>query len=76
MSFTTYMLRQEQTKRARAIRDWASETVTLAEINERLAELDSQHQPLADLVTMTSTGDARKALYAAAHYVVTGRFPA
>jgi hypothetical protein len=44
-----------------------------AQIKERLAEIKSQHEPLASLENEKMS--ERKRLYAAAFYVVVGRMP-
>ena len=62
-------------KREAASRDYsrASVALELAYIRERLAEIKSQHDPLASLLEATLS--ERDRLYAAAFYVVVGRFP-
>ncbi len=51
----------------------ASHWLELETIKERLAEIQSQHEPLASLIN-ESRGE-RERLYAAAYYVVVGRMP-
>lgn len=50
---------------------YAGRKLELARIHQRLAEIDSQHEPLASL--MASGMDEREKLVAIARYVVTGR---
>jgi hypothetical protein len=71
--FTNYMLQQEKRKHAYANYNHASQTLQNAWINERLAELKGQPEPLASLLSKPMT--ERDRLYAAAFYVVTGRLP-
>lgn len=65
-----YFQAQAETNAARSNLEAASAKLKLARIHERLAEIKSQHEPLASL----SEGDREK-LYAAAFYVVIGRMP-
>lgn len=71
--FSAYMLAKEGAKRAYADYNAASTGLNLARINERLAEIKSQHDPLATLLTRPLS--ERDRLYAAAFYVVVGRMP-
>lgn len=52
---------------------YASANLNLSQIKERLAEIKSQHEPLAGLLEKPMSERGR--LYAAAFYVVVGRFP-
>lgn len=80
-AFAKYMHAQETTRAARNLRDYASASLELATIRERLAELASQHEPLSGLVRQAGlscddpTKSPRDALYAAAFYAVVGRMP-
>ena len=56
--------------------NYAGAALELAQIKERLAELQCQHEPLAALVERYKDrvgGGHREMCYAAAHYVVTGK---
>ncbi len=60
----------------------ASARLELARIKERMYELRSQHQPLADLVKQTfkgpgcaNPGDVRQSIIDSIFYVVIGRWP-
>lgn len=74
--FSNYMHAQDKTRLARAERNHASAQVDLAAINERMAELRSQYEPLASLLPEGATQDDRERILAAIFYVVIGRFPA
>lgn len=67
--FQSYMLQQEKVNTARAEYNHSICKLDNAQIHMRLAEIKSQHEPL------NSLGGDRDMLYAAAHYVVTGRLP-
>lgn len=79
--FGEYMKAQEVTRTARANRENASARLELANIRERLAEIRSQHDPVAKLLVELgidySIGSddyqkARKILDRIATYVVCG----
>ena len=53
--------------------NYASAALELARIKERLAEMASQHEPLA--VFRYTAMNERDRLYASAHYAVVGRLP-
>jgi hypothetical protein len=53
--------------------NYAGAKLELASIRERLAEIESQHDPIADLLTKKMS--ERERLCAIAFYVVIGRFP-
>ncbi len=72
--FGSYMLRTSERETAYARYNASSTGLELAQIKERLAEIDSQHEPLASL-SVNGDKQERKRLYAAAHYVVSGRMP-
>lgn len=67
--------KQAQTEREKAYEryNYASVALENAKIKERLAEIQSQFEPLASL--MNNQTDERERLYAAAFYVVFGRMP-
>lgn len=71
--FSQYMLTQEKTRRAYERYNYAGVSLENARIHERLAEINSQSEPLDGLITRKM--GARERLYAAAYYVVIGRFP-
>ena len=73
MNFSNYMMAKEKKQRCYAEYDAASQRLVNAGIHERLAEIKSQHEPLATLITKKMSGQER--LYAIAYYVVIGRFP-
>ena len=68
-----YFYAQEHTRAEREHHNYAGATLELAQIKERLAELKSQHEPLAGLIEK-KMGE-RERLYSAAFYIVAGRFP-
>lgn len=68
-----YFAAQTERKRAYAAYNYAGADLKCAQIKERLAEIRSQHQPLADLCGENSL--TREKMIAVAHYVVHGRFP-
>lgn len=72
MSFDKYMLAQEETGRRRAEREAASARLELAKIKERLAEIESQHNPLAE---RSRDREERAKQIDCAFYVVVGRWP-
>lgn len=72
-AFQGYMIAQANTRAASANYNHASAALDNAKIRERLAELDSQHEPLASLIEAKMS--ERERLYAAAFYVVVGRMP-
>jgi hypothetical protein len=73
-SFSSYMNKKVKTSAAYNQYNYASEALKNAKIEERLAEILSQHEPLANLSGQTDITDRDK-LYAAAHYVVYGKMP-
>lgn len=68
-----YFLASAKKREAFANYDGAAARLTVAQIRERLAEIKSQHEPLAGLLAKSLS--ERDRLYAAAFYVVVGRFP-
>lgn len=71
--FKYYMHMQDCARKAYAEYNAAARGLDLARINERLAEIKSQHEPLARLIDQRMS--ERDRLYAAAFYVVVGRMP-
>jgi hypothetical protein len=71
--FGNYMLAQAEKKTAYERYNYAGEALENARIKERLAEIKSQREPLARL--MTQMMSERERMYAAAFYVVVGRMP-
>ena len=71
--FQNYMLQQARKETAMERYNYASSALNNAQIMERLAQLKSQHEPLASLVDKPLS--ERDRLYAAAYFVVVGRFP-
>jgi hypothetical protein len=72
-AFSRYMLAQEERRTAYERYNYAGAALELARIRERLAEIGSQSEPLASLLTKP-LGE-RDRLYSAAFYVVVGRMP-
>jgi len=72
-NFQNHMLQQSRKETAYERYNYASATLTYAQIMERLAEIKSQHEPLAALLLQPLS--ERDRLYAAAYYVVVGRMP-
>ena len=78
MSFQTYLLRQAERKAAFNAVGEASARLEIAQIRERLAELDSQHEPLNGVMDDIGAQDRdyiRRKIYSMAYYVVVGRLP-
>lgn len=73
MKFANYTLAQEIKKAAYEQYNYASAHLENCQIRERLAEIGSQHEPLASLLGKQMT--ERERLYVAAFYVVVGRMP-
>ena len=71
--FISYLHRKTEKELAYQRYNYAGCALELAGIKERLAEIKSQHDPLATLLTKAMS--ERDRLYAAAFYVVVGRFP-
>jgi hypothetical protein len=71
--FSGYMLAQAERKAAYERYNHAASALELASIKERLAEIKSQHEPLASLIDKKLS--ERDRLYAAAYLVVVGRLP-
>lgn len=79
MSFPDYMLAKLEKEKAYEQYNYASANLKLKQIFERLAELKSQHDPLAQKVYELSRADVSKSrdlLYSVAFYAVVGRWPA
>ena len=72
-AFEHYLRRKAETKAARERHNSSAAELELALIRERLAEMASQHNPLAALCDKGL--NERDRLYASAHYVVVGRMP-
>jgi hypothetical protein len=68
-----YFLATARREAAVQQRNYASTLVDLERVRERLAEIKSQHEPLAKLLEAPMS--ERDRLYAAAFYVVVGRMP-
>lgn len=73
-AFARYMHAQSETKAAYAQYNHAAVALELAQIRERLAMIESQHEPLA---TLNPEGNsvARKKQIGVAYFVVNGRWP-
>ena len=71
--FLIYLQRRSETEAARQQYNYAGVNLDRAQIYERLAQIESQHEPLAGL--MDAVMPERDRLYAAAHFVVYGRLP-
>lgn len=69
MSLLEYFYAQEKRKRAFAEYDAASSRLHIAQIEERVAEIISQHEPLAS----SAVSEKREAAISIAKYVVFGR---
>lgn len=63
----------DKVARWEAERENASARLELAKIHERLASVKSQHQPIADITSMSMS--PRDMILHAAHFVVYGKFP-
>lgn len=82
--FSSYANRRNITEAAVQAHNYAGQKLENARIHERLAELKSQHDPLASLIATLPNApyphspeytELREAIYAAAFFVVIGRFP-
>jgi hypothetical protein len=71
--FAAYLHAQTRTEKAYAEYNSAARALEIAQIRQRLAEIKSQHEPLASLVIAKLS--ERDRLHAAAFYVVVGRMP-
>ena len=71
--FDRYMTAKAEKRAAYERYNYASVALENAQVKERLAEMASQHEPLAAL--RDAAMSERDRLYAAAHYVVVGRMP-
>lgn len=72
--FQQFLHQQANVATARAEYNYSSCKLENASIQMRLAEIKSQHQPLATLAALTTLTE-RQRMYAAAYYVVHGRIP-
>ncbi len=72
-NFSNYMNARTEKESAYNLYNYAGVKLELAQIKERLAEIESQHDPIADLLTKKMS--ERERLCAIAFYVVIGRFP-
>jgi hypothetical protein len=72
-AFLRYTLAQAERKVAYERYNYAGAALENAQVRERLAEIRSQHEPLASLLERPMS--ERDRLYAAAFYVVVGRMP-
>lgn len=68
-----YFHAQDKVRHMRANIEVASARLDLASINQRMAELRSQHEPLNELTS--GDHDERQRILDAIFYVVIGRFP-
>jgi len=71
--FGNYMKAQAERRAAYERYNYAAEALKNAQIKERLAEIKSQNEPLAGLLSQPLS--ERDRLYTAAYYVVVGRMP-
>lgn len=71
--FGKYMYHQAKKDAAWEAFNAASARLELAQIRCRLAEIDSQNEPIASLLDKKMS--ERERLYAMAHFVVVGRMP-
>jgi hypothetical protein len=71
--FQSYQLAVANKKAAYAEYNYASKKLEHEQIMERLAEIKSQHEPMASL--LNENRSERDRLYAIAFFVVLGRFP-
>jgi hypothetical protein len=69
-----YMRALNNTRAARERHNYAAEALHVAEVEERLAEIKCQHEPLNSISKNEDLVDREK-MYAAAFYVVFGRVP-
>jgi len=71
--FISYMRASAEKRAALERYNAASASLTNAQVMERLAEIKSQHEPLASIAALSLSD--RDKLYAAAFYVAVGRLP-
>ena len=69
-----YQEKQSDVESARNLYNYAAAKLELAQIRCRLAEIESQFQPLGKLCE--NDRNRRDDIISAAYYVVIGRFPA
>ena len=72
-AFQQYMLYQAKARAAKNLSNYAGVALDNARVMERLAEIDSQHEPIASLLEEKMS--ERERLYAIAFYVAVGRMP-
>lgn len=72
-NFSAYLAAQSDRKAAYNLYCYASQKLENAQIRERLAEIKSQHEPIASLLNEKLS--ERDRLYAIAFYVVIGGMP-
>ncbi len=72
-NFGNYMIATANKETAQARYSYAASALEVTQIKERLAEIKSQHEPLAGLISKPLS--ERDRLYAAAFYVAIGRMP-
>ena len=72
-NFANYILAQARKEAAYQKYNYAGQLLESAQIKERLAEIKSQHEPIATLLDQDMS--KRDRLYAIAFYVVVGRMP-
>ena len=73
MGLLEYLLAGAEKDAAYQAYNYASANLENKQIFCRLAEIKSQHEPLASIIGKTKT--TREQLYAAAFYAVVGRMP-
>ena len=73
MASAKYMTAKANRETAYERYNYAGAILENAQIKERLAEMISQHEPLAALCDISM--NERDRMYAAAYYVVVGRLP-
>ena len=72
-AFQKYMLYQAKAEAAKNLGNYAGAALENARVMERLAEIDSQYEPIASLLEEKMS--ERERLYAIAFYVAVGRIP-
>jgi hypothetical protein len=72
-NFQAYMAAKDRKEGAYSNYCYAGAKLHLAQIEERLAEIKSQHEPLASVIDKGVF--TRDTLHAVAYYVVRGRIP-
>ncbi len=70
-----YFRAQAETEAARQLYNYAGVKLELCKIKERLAEIESQHEPISAVLKYGGNISHRDMIIRVAEYVVIGRMP-